>query len=205
MARSNSGLSKMKWYYQLGLVAAVSGLLLALSWYYYMSPMQEQIVAKQQQLDTLSAQVAKALQQKQYFEKMKAESLQLEAKLLDLKKILPLEKETPEIVRAFYAEASGSGVRILRLNLRPVVDHDVYTEWPWDIEVIGTYNTLGTFLDKIRQLSRIVNVSGLKLGLRNAQGDKAFTESIGATYTATTFIYHPEPVEATAPPPKPAK
>ncbi len=203
MARSG-GFSKMKWYYQIALVAGISGVLLALVWSQYLSPMQDLITAKQQQLNTLQAAVAKALEQKQYYEKMKTESLALEAQLVKLKTILPLEKETPEIVRSFYAEAQGSGVRIMRLTLRPTVEHDVYTEWPWDMEVTGTYNTVATFLDKIRRLSRIVNVAGMKLVLRNAEGDKAATESIGATYTATTFIYH-EDTGGVEPQPNPAK
>ena len=36
-------------------------------------------------------------------------------------------------------------------------------------------------------------------------GEAAFTSSVGATYTATTFVYREEPVETTAPPPKPVK
>src|SRR5437867_4394934 len=101
MARSG-GFSKMKWYYQIALVAGISGVLLAVVWSQYLSPMKDQITAKQQQLDTLSAAVAKALEQKQYYEKMKAESLALEGQLIKLKTVLPLEKETPEIVRSFY-------------------------------------------------------------------------------------------------------
>jgi Tfp pilus assembly protein PilO len=84
------------------------------------------------------------------------------------------------------------------------VEHEVYTEWPWDMEVIGTYNSVAAFLDKIRQLPRIVNVAGMRLVLRNASGEKAATESVGATYTATTFIYHEEPVSTTTPAPSAA-
>jgi type IV pilus assembly protein PilO len=191
----------MKWYYQIAVVAGVCGALLAGVWYQFLSPMQNQITSKQSQLTTLNAEVAKALKQKLYFEKMKAESQELEAKLMDLKRVLPLEKETPEIVRSFYAEAQGSGVRILRLTLRGTVEHEVYTEWPWDMEVIGTYNSVAAFLDRIRQLPRIVNVAGMKLVLRNSAGEKAATESVGATYTATTFIYHEEPASTPAPAP----
>jgi hypothetical protein len=84
MARSG-GFSKMKWYYQIAVVAGICGALLAGVWYQFLSPMQDQINSKQSQLTTLNAEVAKALQQKLYFEKMKAESQQLEATLLDLK------------------------------------------------------------------------------------------------------------------------
>jgi len=203
MARG-TGLAKMKWYYQIAIVAGVCGVLLAIAWSQYLSPMEDQIKAKKGQLDTLNAAVAKALQQKVYFEKMKAESALLEKKLIDLKQVLPLEKETPEIVRSFYAKAEDSRVRIMRLTLRPTVEHDVYTEWPWDVEVIGNYNNVATYLDEVRQLPRIVNVAGMKLVLKNGSGEKAASESVGATYTATTFIYH-EDTSAADSQPKPAK
>src|SRR5262249_49840054 len=98
-----------------------------------------------------------------------------------------------------------TGVKILRIGLRPTIEHDVYTEWPWDMEAVGTYGNVGAFFDKIRQLPRIVNISGVKFSGRAPEGERALTESIGTTYTATTFIYHEEPVATTAPPPKPVK
>jgi type IV pilus assembly protein PilO len=193
MAGPNLGaLGKLPWYYQIFIVAAICGVLLGLVWNQYLSPMQEQIVAKQQNLNELNLQVARSQQQKLIFEQFQAQTVELGRKLNDLKHILPLEKETSLIIDSFYKEASNSSVRILRLTLRPVVDHDVYTEWPWDMEVVGTYNNVSLFLDKVRLLPRIVNVSGLRVTSRAPTGEKASTESVGATYTATTFIYHPE-------------
>jgi type IV pilus assembly protein PilO len=207
MAGSSFGsLGKLKWYYQIVLVAGISGALLGLVWYQYLSPMQEQVGAKQQELNTLNLQVARSQAQKKVLEQFKAETVELGRKLDDLKHVLPLQKETSLIIDSFYKEASNSSVRILRLTLRPVVDHDVYTEWPWDMEVVGTYNNVSAFLDKIRLLPRIVNVSGLRFTSRAASGEKSSTESVGATYTATTFIYHPdESVDQTAPPAKNVK
>jgi type IV pilus assembly protein PilO len=101
--------------------------------------------------------------------------------------------------------ATLSGLRVTRVAPRGTIDHDVYTEYPIDLEIVGTYHTLGNFLDRIRQLSRIVNISGLKLQSRASEGDAAFTSSVGATYTATTFVYKDEPIASTAPAAKPVK
>jgi type IV pilus assembly protein PilO len=80
----------------------------------------------------------------------------------------------------------------------------VYTEWPIDMEVVGTYHNIGQFLDKIRNLPRIVNVGGMKIQSRASQGSDAFTSSVGATYVATTFVYREEIANA-APPPQAVK
>jgi len=205
MARSGLGaFGKMKWQYQVLIVVGVCGLLLAGAWYQFLSPMQEQIVAKEKELSDLNLQVAKSQAQKKMFEQFKAETVELGKKLDDLKKELPLEKETSQILESVKKEAQDAGVRVLRLNVRSTIVHDVYTEWPWDMEIIGTYNNVGAFLDRIRLLPRIVSVAGLKVSSRAPEGEKSFTESVGTTFTATTYIYHEEPIETTAPAAKPA-
>jgi Tfp pilus assembly protein PilO len=73
------------------------------------------------------------------------------------------------------------------------------------MEIVGTYHNIERFLDKIRQLPRIVNISNLRVTGRNSEGEQAFTASVGATFVATTFIYHEEPVAMAPPPPKPAR
>jgi type IV pilus assembly protein PilO len=124
--------------------------------------------------------------------------------LEELKKVLPLEKETDEILRQVQQSASTSALRIIRVAPKPLIDHEVYTEWPIDMEVVGTYHNMGTYLDKIRQLPRIVNISNLRISSRASEGELAFSSSVGVTYSATTFVYKQEEV-VTAPPSTPAK
>jgi hypothetical protein len=64
---------------------------------------------------------------------------------------------------------------------------------------------MGAFLDRIRQLPRIVNISNLRISSRAAEGEASFSASVGATYTATTFVYKEEQITTTAPPPTPAQ
>src|SRR5262249_45831625 len=136
-------------------------------------------------------------------EQIKKESVELQAKLEMLKAVLPLEKETDQIFRAVQLQAEGSGLKVSRVAPRATIDHEAYTEYPIDLEVTGTYHNVGAFLDRIRKLPRIVNIGGLRLQGRASEGDLAFTSSVGATYTATTFVYKDEPLSA--PPPKPVK
>jgi len=68
------------------------------------------------------------------------------------------------------------------------VDNDFYSEWPIDMQVEATYHNMGQYLDRIRELERIVNITGLQM---NAAGD-GVTSSVSVTYTATTFVYREE-------------
>jgi type IV pilus assembly protein PilO len=205
MALDFKDFSKLKWYYQVLIVGAICGGLLAGFWYQYLTPIQTEIVAKTTKVTELQQIVAKNEARQKELEKFKKEALELQDKLETLKAVLPLEKETDQIFRAVQLQASASGLKVSRVAPRATIDHDVYTEYPIDLDVTGTYHNVGAFLDRIRQLPRIVNINGLRLQGRASEGEQAFTSSIGATYTATTFVYKEEPAVPTAPPPNPVK
>jgi type IV pilus assembly protein PilO len=197
---------KLRWFYQVLIVGVICGGLLTGFWYYYLTPIQEEIKARNSDYITLQAQLAKTMKQAAIFEQFKKETEELQKQLDSLKKILPLEKETDQILRQAQQSASTSSLRILRVTPRPVIDHEIYTEWPIEMEVVGTYHNMGAFLDKIRQLPRIVNISTLRVHSRASEGDAAATGSVGATYTATTFVYREQaPVAPNTPAPAPAK
>ena len=198
-------LAKLKWYYQVLIVGSICGALLAGFWYQFLTPIQVEIVGKTAKIEELQKIITKSEQQAKQLAQIKKDALALQAKLEMLKAVLPLEKETDQIFRAVQLQAAASGLKVSRVAPRGTIDHDAYTEYPIDLEVGGTYHNVGTFLDKIRQLPRIVNINGLKLQSRASEGDLSFTSSVGATYTATTFVYKEEPIVSTAPPPKPVK
>ena len=205
MAIDFKDFQRLKWYSQVLIVAGVCGGFLALVWYQFLVPIQEGITTKTAQLDELERTIAKSQQQQKVLAQLKKQSLELQLKLDTLKSVLPLERETDQVLRSVQQSASSSSLRILRLGFRPTVDHEIYTEWPIDMEIVGTYHNIGAFLDRIRQLPRIVNINGLKIQSKASTGDQAFTASVGATYTATTFVYKEEQIAASAPPPKPVK
>ena len=205
MAIEFKDLAKMKWYYQVLLVAVVCAGLLAGFWYQFLTPLETTIEVRNKRVGELQQLIAKSEAQQRELEKLKKESIELQAQLDMLKAVLPLERETDQIFRAVQLQAGGAGLKVSRVAPRTTVDHEVYTEYPIDLEVTGTYHNVGNFLDRIRQLPRIVNISGLKLQGRASQGDLAFTSSVSAAYTATTFVYKEEPIASAAPPPRPVK
>jgi type IV pilus assembly protein PilO len=205
MAFQLKDIAKLKWYYQVLIVAGVCGGLLAGFWYQYLTPINDDIQNRMKTLTDLQGVIAKSLQQQKELAKIKKEAQDLQAKLDMLKTVLPLEKETDQIFRSVQQQATTSALRILRVAPRPLIDHEVYTEWPIDMEIMGTFHNVGMFLDKIRQLPRIVNITGLHMNVRNAEGEEAFTSSVGATYVATTFVYKEEGIASTAPPPTTVK
>src|SRR5215471_20650224 len=197
MALEFKDFTKLEWYYQLAIVAGVSGALLGVAWYQFLSPIQDDIVQRTNQLEHLHRTIAGSLQQEKDLEKIKQDAIDLQAKLDMLKMILPLEKETDQIFRSVQQLATTSGLTVTRVAPRATIDHEVYTEYPIDLDVTATYHNVEVFLDRIRQLPRIVNIAGLRLQGKGSQGNAAFVSSVGATYTATTFVYKDEPIAST--------
>ena len=197
MAVDFKDLAKLKWHYQLLLVVTICGGLLAGFWYQYLIPIQTEIESKTGTLNQLQQTILKSQAQEKHLLEIKKQATELQAKLDTLKAVLPLEKETDQIFRAVQQLATLSGLHVLRVGPRPTIDHDIYTEYPIDLDIIGTYHNVGNFLDRIRQLPRIVSIGALRLTGKSAEGELALTSSVGATYTATTYVYKDEPIEAT--------
>jgi type IV pilus assembly protein PilO len=196
MAIDFKDFAKMKWRNQILLVAGVCGGLLALVWYQFLTPINEEITAKKAELSQLQTEIGKAQQQQKRYAQFKAEALALANELETLKTVLPLEKENDSLLRSVQDMITASGLKILRFLPRPPIDREVYLEWPIDMEIVGTYHNIGAYLDRVRRLPRIVNISNLKINSRASTGIAASTSSVGATLVATTFIYREEEEEA---------
>jgi type IV pilus assembly protein PilO len=195
---------KLKWYLQLIIVLVVCGGLFGGVYYFFMAPMQVTIADQTAKLDKLKGEVDKSKKQKATYEQFKKEADALQAKLDELKMVLPQDRETDQILNRVQVSAASSGLKINSGVQKPAIDHEVYTEWPLEMEVVGTYHNLGAFLTRIRQLDRIVNVSKLKIDSRASEGEASFTGSIGANYEASTFVYREE-IAKEAPAPKTVK
>jgi type IV pilus assembly protein PilO len=77
------------------------------------------------------------------------------------------------------------------------VNREFYQEWPINMAVEGSYHNLGMFFDRVRRLSRLVNVGNV---VTAARPEQTVSNTINASYVATTFVYIETPA---APPPRP--
>lgn len=165
------------------LTIAVGGL--ALFWYALLLPIEQGNEVKQATLDGLNQQIAVASQRAAQLAQIRQETEALEMRLDDLTDILPLERETADILQSVRLAAEDVGMEILSFVPQATIEREVYSEWPWAFQVRSTYHNMGLFLDRIRTIPRIVNVSGVVM---NTQGD-GVTTTVSANFIATTFVY----------------
>jgi type IV pilus assembly protein PilO len=79
-------------------------------------------------------------------------------------KLLPKEKEIPQLLRDISALGRNAGLDFLAFKPGQDAPKDFYAEIPVNINVNGPYHNLGFFLDQVSKLDRIVTVDNIKMG-----------------------------------------
>jgi type IV pilus assembly protein PilO len=171
---------------QLGLSALLAAVILGLFWWQYWSPAQDEYQQKTAQLEALRTEIRALEVTANKLQEFQREVALLEAKLETLKRILPPEKETPDLMRKVQSLAAQSNLVIRKFTPGTTVSREFYQEWPINVEVDGSYHNLGFFFDRVRRLSRLVNIGTVVVKSRN---DQTVSNTVNATCVATTFVY----------------
>jgi type IV pilus assembly protein PilO len=181
---------------QFGVAALIAALICGAFWYFSYSPMLEQEQQKTAQLETLQREIRVLEVTANKLQEFQREVQLLEAQLETLKRVLPPDKETPDLMRRVQSLAAQSSLSIKKFNPGPEVPKDFYKEVPYNIDVEGTYHNLGIFFDRVSRLSRLVKMANVKV---KAQTAPTASNTVAASGVATTYVYVDKP--ATPPPP----
>ena len=118
--------------------------------------------------------------------KYKAEKLELESKLESAVAQLPNKKELPNLIDSISNVGEKSGLTLLLFKPEAELNKGFYAEIPIKMAVEGMYESLYDFSAKVGSLSRIVNLSGMKVA---STGHKQRVPVLKASFTATTFRF----------------
>jgi Tfp pilus assembly protein PilO len=137
----------------------------------------------------------------------------LKDQLEQMKKIVPDEKLADQFIHLMQDTATSAGVEIRRYTAKQLNTKEFYSEAPYEMELDGPYYSMLNYFDKVRQLERIINVSGLKVANLARGGDVgarhrynyAPSESVVATCTTTTFFSRDNFTQPGAPSAAPVK
>jgi len=190
MALGNFKFQSLPSSYQILISVALAAGLTYVVYLYYFQPMLDERSSLQSDVDKLEVEVAQGAAIAGQLKKFKEEVARLEERLAELSKILPAEKETPIVLRGVQDMASSSNLKILRFIPKPTVPRAFYSDWPIELTVQGSYNSLGKFFEKISQYARIVNVNNISIKTNELGVDPKKT--LSAVCTATTFVFREE-------------
>jgi type IV pilus assembly protein PilO len=98
--------------------------------------------------------------------------------------LLPTQKEVASLLRKVTIAGQESGVKFVLFKPGEPKPTSDFTENPVQISVTGGYHRAGSFLSEIAELSRLVNVSQLKVKLFD-KGD--LDDTVQADFIATAY------------------
>lgn len=97
---------------------------------------------------------------------------------------LPNSYETPGLLDDITFVGTTSGLEFVKLEWQPEISKAIYIELPIDIEVSGSYHSLGRFVSKIAGLPRIVTLHNFKIDIQ-----KTDTDILNLKMEAKTYRY----------------
>lgn len=200
--------SRLAWYYQMGVLLLLSGLLIFAVDYLLYSDTRADTVKIQDKVQQLKAKNAQGSIIRQNLLATE-ETLKSKREEIDrLRDLLPDQVEISRVydnIKDFLREQKLELKRFVHLK---AANSDFYTAQPIQIEVTGSYDALGQFFSRLGFFSRIVSVTDveIKTAEDNAQ---EMGRSINGAFVVTAYYIAPENLEkltmkkAAAPPPVP--
>ena len=179
-------LEKLPWYAQVGTFVVLAVGAIGAFEYYYASKVQAELDGRAGQLEALRADITKGLNTARQLPAFEKEVNDLEARLDNLKAVLPEEKDAADLLRRMQTVATQSNLTIKSFKPAPVVTKQLHAEWPITLELEGSYHNLASFFDRVGKFTRIVNITGVDVKGQARPGNPNAT--ITATCVATTFV-----------------
>jgi len=193
---ADNALTKLPLAGQLGVAALVAAIICGGFYWFYYSDALEQQKAKEAQLAQLQQEIRALEATANRLPEFQREVQALEARLETLKRILPPEKEMPDLMRRVQYLAAQSSLAIRKFTPGSTAQKEFYVEVPVALDLEGTYHNLGAFFDRVSRMSRLVNLGNLRI---QAQKTQTISNTVAISAVATTYVYQePPPAPPTA-------
>ncbi len=179
-------MGKMSFSSQLAVFLVVALLICGAFYYFIYTGLQTEIEDKTAQTRALRDEVERGKVTAARLPEVRREVERREATLQALSRILPSRKEVDDLLRKVQQMAAESNLDVLRFKPEATQPREFYAAWPISLELDGNYHNLAYFFDRLSKLSRIVNVSNLRI---NTSREPTFSNTINASCTATTFVF----------------
>lgn len=156
--------------------------------YLLMIPLWEQKGKLEGELQKLQADLAQKRSIAANRVKLEAEIKELEKQLAAALVKLPEEKDIPKLLTQVNTLGQQSGLEFQLFRPGTPARKGFYAEVPIEIRVEGQYHSLGSFLDRVSKLERIVNVADLRITPLSVQ-QQSTGRTLVADLKATTYTF----------------
>lgn len=180
-------IAALKRVYRIAICAGTFLLLVGLFFTFIYKPKVARINELKEEFDGLQVRLTKARASAKELDKYLKEYKEAQGKFRLALQLLPDKKEIPSLLEDISKSGLRSGLEFLLFKPEPEVLKGFYAEIPVTIKVKGGYHNLAVFFDQVGRLSRIVNISNIKI--TGTKGPKKGKTYLDASCVATTFRF----------------
>jgi len=157
--------------WQKAIVLAASFVLILVAYIYLgWMPLQDNITRVQRNVDAEQRLLTRNLRIAKDLPRKKKEFAKLEKQLKVALNMLPKKSQIPDLLEGVTRAGTNSGLEFSTFKPLGEINKQFYAEVPVDLSVTGSYRQLATFLKRVGQMPRIVDVKNLTLAQAKAGG-----------------------------------
>ena len=156
-------LEKIPAIYKTIITLVLAALVLAALFYVFAKPKWEEREQLKKEYSQLQQELNKLQQIKNNLEKHRREYQLLQEQLQDSLRVLPETKDIPNLLRNITSVSEGTRLKIKFFEPKAIKQKEFYSELPFDIKFSGPFTSVASFLDDVRKLERLVNVTNFSL------------------------------------------
>jgi type IV pilus assembly protein PilO len=171
---------------KIGVLVAGVLVVLLMDWSYLYGPRREDLVAVRDQVVALEGELETKQTKSNARAEFEKELTLLTGQVRQAEARLPDEREIASLLSNIASSARAVGLDLTLFRNRQETYADFYAQVPVEMTMRGTYHELAQFLDRVKRLDRIVNVSNIAIRQPKVNGDLVL---IDASCTATTFRF----------------
>lgn len=147
------------------LLSLVALFLLPLALFYFLifSPKNTEQVRLKTEIANTTAEIQKAKAVIKNLAKYKKELDETKQKFEETVVMLPKTQEIPDLLRNISDLGKTTGLEFVSFVPAQEIQKDFFAEIPINITLLGPYHNVGSFLDKVSKLDRIVTVNNIKM------------------------------------------
>ncbi len=155
--------------------------------YLLVKDIKKGIAEAETQIGELDQKISQGRAAERKLPQFREEVKRLELELEKLRRILPSNRNTEEIIKKLKSlvdqgEFTWRNLSFPSLNKET---SDPYVEWPISVSVDGRYHDLAILFNRLGNFSRIMNVENIRISALPNQE----TKTIAANFVAKTFVY----------------
>jgi type IV pilus assembly protein PilO len=159
----------------------------------FVSPLEDEIAASDQQIRDLDSQLVQKRAIARDLTRYRVEVERLKQRLNEALTLLPNEAEIPELLQKIAALVEQSDCTMTAFEPQSEQVQGFYARIPVKMKIRGNYHSIAVFFDKIAKLARIVNVTDIVMSAPKLENKKVVLDS---ELLATTFKFVDKPAVA---------